>query len=235
MDTKKKIRLSKFMAAAGIASRRACESLIFDSRVTVNGVTVIEPQHLVNEQDKIVVDGKAIGHSEPKVYYIFNKPAGVICTAKRTPSTKVVLDLFQEIPYRLFTIGRLDKETQGLLLVTNDGHFANRVIHPSSNILKEYVAKTDAEITAEHLALISRGTLVEGAFIKPLRVKKVRKGTIKIAVGEGKKREVRLLLEAAGLSVIELTRIRIGGLHLGNLATGEFREMTEQDKELIFQ
>lgn len=231
----KKIRLSKFLAAAGIASRRASEELIFAGRVTVNGVLVKEPQTLVNADDKIIVDGKRIDHAEPKVYYILNKPAGYVCTARKTGSTKIVLDLFNEVPYRLFTIGRLDKDTQGLLLVTNDGHFANKVIHPSSDIHKEYLAKTDAEITADHLTAISHGTLVEGVFVKPVRVAKVRKGTLKVAVSEGKKREVRMLLEAAGLKVKELVRIRIGGLLLGPLPTGAYRELTDKEKKLIFE
>lgn len=230
-----KIRLSKYLAAAGIASRRACETIIFAGRVAVNGTVALEPQTLVNDEDTITVDGKSLNDSEPKVYYILNKPAGYICTSKKMGTTKIVLDLFEDVPYRLFTIGRLDKDTQGLLLVTNDGHFANKVIHPSADIQKEYLAKTNSEITAEHLMAISSGTLVEGVFVKPIRVTKVRRGTVKVAVGEGKKREVRLLLEAAGLKVQELTRIRIGGLQLGQLPTGQWREMTEIDKTLIFE
>lgn len=230
-----KNRLSKFLAAAGVASRRACEELIFAGRVTVNGAVALVPQTMVDEGDQIVVDGKSITSHEPKVYYLLNKPVGCVCTAKKTSKTKIVLDLFQEVPYRLFTVGRLDKDTQGLLIVTNDGHFANKVIHPSAEIQKEYLVKTDAEITAEHLIAISSGTLVEGVFVKPIRVTKVRRGTIKVVIGEGKKREVRLLLDAAGLKVKELTRIRIGGLHLGPLAPGAWRPMTEAEKSLIFE
>lgn len=230
-----KIRLSKFLAAAGVASRRACEELIFAGRVTVNGAVTLVPQTLVDDSDEIVVNGKGVGKHEPKVYYILNKPAGYLCTAKQTNSTKIVLDLFKDVPYRLFTVGRLDKDTQGLLLVTNDGHFANQVIHPSADIQKEYLVKTDAEVGPEHLIAISNGTLVEGVFVKPVRVTKVRRGTLKVVIGEGKKREVRLLLEAAGLKVKELTRIRIGGLHLGALPLGGWRAMTEQDKHLIFE
>ena len=233
-DATKK-RLSKFLAAAGVASRRACEEMIFVGRISVNGEVVKEPQHLVNEKDNIIVDGKALNAVEPKVYYILNKPVGYVCTARQSCSTKIVLDLFKEIPYRLFTVGRLDKDTEGLIIVTNDGHFANRVIHPSSGIRKEYLAKTNVEITADHLSVISNGTLVEGVFVKPLRVTKVRRGTVKIAVGEGKKREVRMLLESAGLIVQELTRIRIGNLQLGQLPVGSWREMTEQEKTMIFE
>lgn len=229
-----KQRLSKFLAASGVASRRACEELIFAGRVKVNGITVLVPQTLVSNKDTIFVDDKKAVLEEKKVYYVLNKPPGYLCTAKRSGSSKLVLDLFQDVPYRLFTVGRLDKDTQGLLLVTNDGHFANRVIHPSSDISKEYLAKTEIEVTADHLSAISNGTLVEGVFVKPTRVVKVRRGTIKITISEGKKREVRLLLEAAGLKTSELTRIRIGGLVLGPLPVGSWREMSEKERAQIF-
>ena len=232
-STKK--RLSKLLAASGVASRRACEELIFAGRVKVNGETALLPQTMVDENDSITVNGKSITGVEKKVYFILNKPKGYICSNTRSKNSKIVLDLFEDVQERIFTIGRLDKDTQGLLLVTNDGHFANRVIHPSANINKEYLAKTDAEITAEHLAAISSGTLVEGVFVKPVRVTKVRKGTLKIVISEGKKREVRMLLEAAGLSVKELTRIRIGNLQLGTLPVGAWREMKDREKALVFE
>lgn len=222
------------MAAAGVASRRACEELIFAGRVKVNGDVTLLPQTMVGRSDNILVDGEPVSKAEAKVYYMLNKPEGYICTTRTNLKTKLVLDLFEGAAERLFTVGRLDKDTKGLLIVTNDGHFANKVIHPSSNIMKEYLAKTDQEITAEHLKAISSGTLVEGVFVKPARVVKVRKGTVKIAVCEGKKREVRLLLQGAGLEVLELTRIRIGGLHLGSLQEGQWRQLSSQERTLIF-
>lgn len=230
-----KQRLSKYMASAGVASRRACEELIFTGKVTVNGTVADLPQTMVDNNDTIVVDGQQIGGKQKKLYFILNKPKGYVCSAKGSPRTKLVLDLFEGVKERLFTVGRLDKDTEGLLIVTNDGHFANSVIHPSKNICKEYVAKTNNEISPEHLKAISSGTLVEGAFVKPLKVAKVRKGTIKIVIGEGKKREVRMLLEAAGLKVLELSRIKIGGLTLGLLPVGSYREMTPREMELIFE
>jgi 23S rRNA pseudouridine2605 synthase len=234
-EQKKKIRLSKYLAAAGIASRRACEELIFAGHVKVNGSVVLVPQTGVDNTDTILCEGKKIEEYEPKVYYMLNKPAGYLCTAKKGPTDKIILDLFTDVPYRLFTVGRLDKYTQGLLLVTNDGHFANEVIHPSSSIDKEYIAKVDIEIDDTHLKAISGGAQVKGVFVKPIRVTKVRKGTIKIVIAEGKKREVRILLENAGLKVKELTRVRIGGLILGSLAVGEWRSMSERDKALVFE
>lgn len=235
MSNSPKKRLSKVMAAAGVASRRACEELIFAGKVKVNGVKTLLPQTMVDENDKITVNAESISaKAESKVYFMLNKPAGYICSAKGTSSSKLVLDLFETIEERLFTVGRLDKETEGLLLVTNDGHFANQVIHPSSNLPKEYLAKTDKEITHEHLTAISNGALVEGSFVKPAKVAKVRKGTVKVTVTEGKKHEVRILLESAGLKVLELTRIRIGGLHLGSLPLGHWRAMSEQERDSIF-
>lgn len=230
-----KNRLSKYLVAAGVASRRACEELIFAGRVKVNGSVVLIPQTMVDWNDRMSVDDKPVTQPEKKVYYILNKPEGYICTARRTNQSKIALDLLEGVQERVFTVGRLDKDTKGLIIVTNDGHFANRFIHPSANIAKEYLAKTNAEITDEHLKAISSGTLVEGVFVKPSHVSKVRKGTLKIAVTEGKKREVRLLLQNAGLEVRELTRIRIGGLHLGPLPEGSFRAMTEREREIIFE
>lgn len=231
-----KNRLSKILALAGVASRRACEEMIFKGRISVNGSVVLLPQTLVDSKtDEIKVDGESIKETENKVYYILNKPKGFVCSANKERHSKVVLDLFEGEGHRLFTVGRLDKDTEGLILVTNDGHFANEVIHPSANIQKEYVAKTNQEISHEHLVAISQGTLVEGTFVKPLKVSKVRKGTLRVTITEGKKREVRLLLDAAGLHVESLTRVRLGGLHLGTLPVGQWRPLTAREKQIIFE
>ena len=230
-----KKRLSKALAAAGVASRRACEELIFAGRVQVNGVTIKLPQHHIDwEADRIAVDGASVKAEQKKIYYMLNKPPGYICTNIRPGKRRIVLDLFPETRERLFTVGRLDGETTGLLLVTNDGHFANKVIHPSSNVVKEYIVKTFSEITPEHLEALSQGARVDEKWVRPVSVFKVRRGTFKIAVKEGKKHEVRIIAERAGLKVTDLTRIRIGDLLLGTLPLGEFRTLTEKDKQLIF-
>ncbi len=230
-----KKRLSKALAAAGIASRRACEELIFMGRVQVNGDTVKIPQTLVDwENDRIMLDGASVKGEHKKVYYMLNKPKGVICSSARVGRKPIILDLFPSSHERLFTIGRLDKDSTGLLLVTNDGHFSQEVIHPSANIIKEYLVKTMQEITAEHLEKISQGARVDDKWVRPVSVQKVRRGTFKICVKEGKKHEVRIIAEKAGLKVTELTRIRIGGLLLGPLAPGDYRPLTESDKKLIF-
>jgi 23S rRNA pseudouridine2605 synthase len=229
-------RLSKALAAAGVASRRACEELIFDGKVTVNGEVVLLPQTLVSwEKDDISIDGKPLKREQEKVYYILNKPKGYICSSARLGSKKLVVDLFSHLPYRLFTVGRLDRDTTGLLIVTNDGHFAQNIIHPSKGQTKEYLIKTAQEITHEHLVSISKGGLIENTWVKPSNVKKVRRGTLTITVHEGKKREVRLLVQKAGLDITSLHRIRIGALVLGNLEPGEFRPLTDKEKQLLLK
>lgn len=229
------IRLSKALASAGVASRRAAEQLIFDGRVTVNGEKILLPQHhVVVGKDRIEVDGKRIRSAERKRYFILHKPKGYLCSNKRRENERLVIDLFSNCSERLFTVGRLDKDSSGLLIVTNDGQFGQKVIHPSSNIKKEYVLKTQEEVDDIHLKKLSAGTYVEGSFVKPVSVKKMRRGTVKITVMEGKKREVRLMAAAAGLKVRELCRVAIGGLRLGKLPLGCYRELSESEKAAIF-
>ncbi|HSX37377.1 MAG TPA: pseudouridine synthase, partial [Chlamydiales bacterium] len=204
-------------------------------RVQVNGETVKIPQTLVDWQsDHIFVDGQKICSEEEKIYYMLNKPKGFICTSVRPGNKPIVLDLFPNREKRLFTVGRLDKESQGLLLVTNDGQFANQVIHPRHRIIKEYIVKTAQEITVDSLETLSEGARVDDRWVRPVSVSKVRRGTVRILVKEGKKHEVRILAEKAALDVLELTRIRIGGLVLGSLATGAFRTLSERDRQLLF-
>ncbi|CAM0117889.1 pseudouridine synthase [Rhabdochlamydiaceae symbiont of Dictyostelium giganteum] len=229
-------RLSKALAAAGVASRRACEQLIFEGKVSVNGEIVRLPQTLVEwGKDVIAVQGTELEQEQEKVYFMLNKPRNYICSHFRQGTKKLVVDLFDHLPYRLFTVGRLDRDTTGLLIVTNDGHFAQDVIHPSKGLTKEYLVKTTQEITHEHLIDLSKGGLVEGTWVKPTKVAKVRKGTLTITVQEGKKREVRLLVQKAGLDLISLHRIRIGSLVLGPLEEGEFRPLSEHEKDQLLQ
>lgn len=230
-----KQRLNKTIAQAGVSSRRAAEELIFAGRVSVNGQITVKPQELVDPtRDRICIDGEPLKREPNKVYYLLNKPTGYLCSNKRLGNKqKLAIDLLPKT-LRLFTVGRLDKETDGLLILTNDGDFANRAMHPSSNIEREYLAKTDEELTHAHLLALSAGTWVDGHFVKPTKVTKVRKGTVKICVKEGRKHEVRLLLQNAGLNLRTLTRIRYGGLLLGALEPGNWRFMSETDCEALF-
>ena len=229
-----KTRLSKYLSDAGVASRRACEKLVFEKRVSVNGTIVSIPQYMINESDKILLDNKPLPKKETQYYLMLNKPRGYVCSHARRNKEKLVYDLTSNIPARLFTLGRLDKDTNGLIILTNDGSFSNKVIHPSQNIAKEYLVRTSYEITASHLKDISNGCKIQGKWITPKSVKKVRRGTLKIVVKEGLKHEVRKLVASAGLDLLELKRIRIGGLRLGTLPEGHFEFLEEKHLNQIF-
>lgn len=226
-------RLNKALADAGVDARRKCDQLILSGKVQINGAVVKKPQHLVDiAKDEVVVGGKQI-EMQPKLYYVMHKPKGFECTHRKPVGKRIVYDLIDE-KTRLFSAGRLDKDSTGLLILTNDGDFANQVIHPSSNLSKEYLVKTDAEITHEHLQALGKGCEVEGTFVRPVKVKKVRRNVLKIAVKEGKKREVRVMILRAGMQVLELKRIRIGGLQLGNLPEGAIKPMSPKERLTIF-
>lgn len=227
-------RLNKFLAASGVASRRACDDLIFDGRVVVNGKVTLLPQTKVTSSDSVIVEGRLLPPLEERVYFLLNKPRGYVCSRVGGGSQRLVFELFEGMKQRLFTAGRLDKDTEGLLIVTNDGDFANKVIHPSSDITKEYLVKVREEVLHEHLVAMSRGTLVEGTFVRPKKVVKVRRGTLRVTVSEGKKHEVRLLAAAAGLTVYDLKRIRVGGLLLGALEVGAWRPLSSRERVAVF-
>ena len=231
-----KIRLAKALAAAGVASRRASEQLIFDGRVMVNGETVLLPQTMVDPAcDQISVDGRLLSGPEEKVAFVLNKPLGYLCTNRKNfPGEKLVIELFTDRPERLFTVGRLDRDTSGLLIVTNDGQLSQKVIHPSSNVAKTYVVETGSPVSDMHLKRMRGGAEVEGAFVKPVSVRKLAWKRVEIVVMEGKKREVRILVKSAGLSVDALKRTAIGSLLLGDLPLGSYRPLTEEDLTLIF-
>ncbi|MCI5051505.1 MAG: rRNA pseudouridine synthase [Simkaniaceae bacterium] len=226
-------RLSKVLAQAGVASRRRAESIIQAGRVSVNEKVVTIPQTRVSlGKDRISVDGETVVAKEKKHYYVLNKPRGIICTCDE--GRRSLISLFSNVPARLFPVGRLDRDTSGLILVTNDGHYAQEVIHPSSGIHKEYVAKVNRDITDTHLKVMSSGTEVEGKWVSPVSVRKVRRCTLKVVVGEGRRHEVRRLIQAAGLEVIELKRVRIGSLHLGSLPVGAYRSLSESERHSVF-
>ncbi len=230
-----KKRLSKALSHVGVASRRHAEELIFDGRVAVNGKITLVPQTLVDpDEDAITVDGNPISVEKEKVYFVLNKPKGYLCSHTASSKAPLIYELFDPKIGPLISAGRLDKDTTGLLLVTNDGTFANRVIHPSSCVEKEYYVETREELTDKHLLALSKGTRVEGIFVVPKQVERAGKRAAKITVMEGKKREIRQMIEAISLTVRKLTRIRIGGLELGKLPGGTYRHLTKKEKEAIF-
>ena len=164
-------RLSKVLAMRSVASRRHCEEIITQGRVFVKGQKILVPQFQVDEDEQdIVVDGKKVPLKTFNQYFMLHKPIGYVCST--LSKGKKVLDLFNSSKTRLFTVGRLDKDTSGLILVTNDGQFANRVMHPSFGVIKEYLVKTQAEITDNHLKTMMQGTMIEDTLVKPVRVQK---------------------------------------------------------------
>ena len=225
-----KQRLHVFLSSAGVASRRASETIIFDGRVTVNGEKVIIPQTLVDSDvDVVTVDRKRVVRTVGLLYYAVNKPVGYQCTNDPRIKRRAVDLVNAPKGARLFTVGRLDKDTSGLIIVTNDGHFANKIMHPSGGIKKEYIAKVDKEITHDHLVALSKGCDVEGVHVRPVRVTKIRRGTVRIVVQEGRRHEVRNMLSAIGCTVLDLKRVRVGQLALGNLPEGQARTFLPEE------
>jgi 23S rRNA pseudouridine2605 synthase len=228
-------RINKILQEYGIASRREADRLIELGLVEINGKKILQLGTLADpELDRIRVRGRDLRKPEEKITFLLNKPKGYICSNKRMFSEALVLDLFEKEEKRLFTVGRLDKDTSGLLLVSNDGDLANEIIHPSSNITKEYLAVVEEEISDKVLRTLSKGVDVEGTWVKPYVVKKLDLRTLSISVKEGKKHEVRLLVKNASLSLIHLERVKIGGLTLSNLAEGRYRILSPEEKRLIF-
>ena len=224
------MRLAKALAEAGIASRRACERLIVDGEVAVNGQVVHVPYQGVDwERDRVAVGGKLIRPGVKKRYYAINKPVGYLCSQARLGQQRILADLFPDDGERLFSVGRLDRATSGLILATNDGVFAHQVMHPSFGVVKEYLVKVAQEVSHEHLVAMSQGTPLNGVWVKPLSVNKIRRGTFKISLCEGRKHEVREIVYSADLHLLTLTRIRIGSLVLGSMAEGSFRSLSQDE------
>lgn len=247
------LRLSKALAAAGVASRRASEDFIFEGRVTVNGDVCKVPQTLVDPlKDVIYVDGRSLPKKlAPKLYFALNKPKGYICSSSEN-DTKSVLSLFDDYMQiwakknpgvskpRLFTVGRLDVATSGLIFVTNDGAFAFNVSHPSSGLSKEYIATVGDKVTKRQLQALADGTEVEGVHCVPESVELITgeqgdtKKKLRIVVSEGRNHEVRQLVENAGLQVHLLKRIRIGGYRLPRtLGLGNHILLRESDVKAV--
>lgn len=225
----KRERLSKILAAYGIASRRESEKIITHNRVKVNGKIQNLPQYMVEcGKDEILLDGKKLLKKEKKVYYLLNKPKKFVCSNRRLFQEKLVIDLFED-GRKLFTVGRLDKETTGLIIVTNDGEFAQKIMHPSHKIDKEYLVRVKEFINLNHLKSISAGIIIDKRLIKPIKVRKVRKNVVKIIIQDGKKHEIRKFIKNAGLNILELTRIRIGSLLLGNQLEGSYKNLSQKE------
>lgn len=230
------MRLQKYLASCGVASRRNSEELIKKGVIKVNGKTITEMGYVVDpDKDIITVNDKPIKLEEKKVYIMLNKPNGYITTSSEQFNRKKVTDLV-DLPYRLFSVGRLDYNTSGLLILTNDGELTFRLTHPKFKVPKKYIAKVKGLITYEDIRTFETGIPIEDYVTLPAKIKvlKVEKGDsiVEIIIKEGKNRQVRKMCEAIGHPVIALKRIAIGDLHLKNLEIGKWRYLT--DKEIDY-
>lgn len=230
----KLVRLQKFIADCGITSRRKAEDLIVQGRVKVNGITIRElGTKVAPEVDAVVVDGKAadLGSVE-KIYMVMNKPRGIMTTVNDPEGRKTVIDLCKEISERIYPVGRLDYLSEGLLLMTNDGDFANLVIHPSSDLTKVYEVKIFGAVNEFLLKKLRAGVYIDGVMTKPKSVRVIKqletKTWLEFRITEGKNREIRRMCEGAGLTVDKLKRVAIGGLTVDGIAPGSYRLVTKK-------
>ena len=227
-------RLQKFMAEAGVASRRACEELIRQGRVTVNGETASLGRSVEPEQDRVELDGKPVQKEQRRTVILLYKPRGVASTSSDPEGRRTVQDYFREIPERLYNVGRLDLNSEGLLLMTNDGALANRLTHPRYGVEKTYYAVCDGKLTASEAAKLTNGIELEDGMTAPARVDAVRttqRGdtSFLITIHEGRNRQIRRMLEAVGHRTLRLKRERFGPLSLGTLAPGEWRKLSDEE------
>ncbi|ADL07909.1 pseudouridine synthase [Thermosediminibacter oceani] len=228
------IRLQKFLAMAGIASRRACEKLILEGRVQVNGKTVRELGVKVDPAlDEVRVDGNVCRLNNKPIYILMNKPKGILTTVKDPFGRPTVIDLLKGVRERVFPVGRLDKDTEGLLILTNDGELSYRLTHPKHEIEKTYVAKVVGTPDESDFIRLRRGIVLEDGRTAPAKVRILKAGrdftVLEIIIHEGRKRQVRRMCKAIGHPVISLKRTRIGKLNLRGLAPGCWRYMTEAE------
>lgn len=230
-------RLQKYIAECGVASRRKAEELIFQGRVKVNGSVVREMGIKVCEGDLVEVNGEIIKPENSKVYILLNKPSGYVTTAKDQFRRPTVLDLLKGVQERVYPVGRLDYETMGLLILTNDGDFTHKMTHPKHEIEKTYLATIAGIPTKEEIIRFERGLEIEDYTTAPAKLKiintKQNACEVEVTIHEGKNRQVRKMCEAIGHPVLSLKRVSLGKLSLGNLAEGEWRELTKEEVKML--
>ena len=231
------MRINKYLAKCGVASRRNCDKLISDGLVTVNGKVCTLGQEINEFEDSICVDGRKINRVKKFSYYIMNKPKGYVCTVKDDKGRKTVMDLLPPGVDRVFPVGRLDYDSEGLLILTNDGDFCNRLIHPSSEIPKTYLVKIEGSLEDQQIAKLSKGVVIDGVKTKKCTIKIVdeTKAFTKyhVTVTEGRNREIRKMFLTEGKEVKFLKRIKIGDLTMGSLDRGAVRKLTQDEIEYL--
>ena len=226
------MRLNKFISESGKASRRQADKLIEEGRVRLNGRKArIGDQ--VNPGDEVLVNGQLIRLARNNVYIALNKPVGITCTTEKNVKGNII-DLVNH-PLRIFNIGRLDKDSDGLILLTNDGDIVNEILRAENNHEKEYIVSVDKPITPEFIEKMSKGVRILGTKTLPCKVEQLSKYEFKIILTQGLNRQIRRMCEALGYEVYRLQRIRIMNINLGHLPVGQWRDLTKKEKTRLFQ
>ena len=234
-----KIRLQKYLADAGIASRRKAEKLIVAGRVSVNGEIVAElGAKVLPCKDKVALDGKTVQLDAKPVYIMLHKPEGVITSVSDPYNRPVVLDFIQDIPKRLFPIGRLDYDSSGLLILTNDGWLAYRLTHPRHSVSKTYIVDLSGVLNNEGIRAFKKGIIIDGNHkTAPAQIKILDTSssgcTASITICEGRNRQIRKMCQSVGCSVLKLKRVSVGSLKLGKLPKGQYRYLTKKEVETL--
>lgn len=234
-----KIRLQKFLSEAGVASRRKAEEMIRNGSVKVNGVTAQIGDSVDPKRDTVTVKGKKIRKESNMRYILLNKPRGYVTTTDDELGRKCVLELVRDVKERVYPVGRLDRVSEGALILTNDGAFANAMMHPSRHVPKTYKVTVRPDITAEKIDLLSRGIELDGRITAPADVWVISRdegrAVLEIVLYEGRNRQIRRMCEAVDLEVARLRRVSIGSVKLGMLQTGEWRDLTPAEVESLFK
>ena len=225
-------RLQKALAAAGVASRRHAEELIAAGRVTVNGQVTTRLGTRVGPSDQLAVDGKPVDRRPHFTYIMLNKPEGVVSTAQDERRRRTVVDLVRA-PERVYPVGRLDLDSEGLILLTNDGELTFRLLHPRHELPREYYVWVVPNPTDEQLAQLRQGVAIEDWRTSPARIARRPGGALSFVIHEGHKRQIRLMCQAVGLQVVKLVRVRFGPLDLGPLKPGEWRPLRPEEVEAL--
>lgn len=223
------VRLHKYIADAGVCSRREAEELMRAGRVRVNGTPARQPGTKIDpDRVTVSVDGREIAAGEGKHYIVVNKPRGVVCTC-RSQGGPTVIDLV-DVPARVYPVGRLDKDSEGLVLLTNDGELAEKLMHPRYGHEKEYVVRVNRPLQEGAAAIMARGVVLkDGTKTAPAEVKELSRRRMRITLREGKKRQIRRMCEALGYAAVHLTRVRLENVKLGRLPTGGWRRLTPRE------
>lgn len=227
------MRLAKYLATHGVASRRASEEIVRAGRVRVDGEVVSDPARDVGEPAVVAVDGRELGHAPEPVVYMLNKPRGVVSTARDPQGRTTVVSLL-DVPGRLYPVGRLDADSTGLILLTNDGELAHRLTHPSFEVEKTYLATVaNPPVRSAALTALREGVELDDGRTAPARVRAVAPNRLQITIHEGRKRQVKRMCQAVGHPVRSLTRVAFGPLELGDLASGGARRLDDAEIEAL--